>query len=417
MPNNKVTIVVSCVDKYAQAWPAFKHGMEKYWKDCPFPIIAITNFKDFPIGRTIKVGKDISWSDTMKKGLEQIDSDVIFFMMEDYFLTGKVDTQTLIRYSKLLLENKIDHIRLLPPAPGLDTGAFITPNLECKHPYEKEDSLWVFQDDAEYRASLAAGLWRKEVFLKFLENNKNPWEFEHDAGIMSRGNDRHLCCVDPYIISWPWRTNPHNDCKESPIRKGQWTHAAHLYNEYEGLGMDLQWHPNGARLSKNTRIRTWEWFYIGKNSIIDDFCYISTKLELGKYSHIAPHCVLAGGKDYIVQIRDYCSLSSGVKIYCASNDFVNDLIIINPGFDYGANNVSGNVDIKNYVGIGTNTVIMPNQLIPEGVAIGGMSWAPANFPFKPWTVYAGIPIKPIGKRNKINVLNQVKKIEEYNEKN
>ncbi len=413
MSQNKVTIVVGSVDKYSQAWPAFKHGFKKYWPDCPWEVVAITNFKDFPVGRTIKIGEDKSWADSVRKGMEQIDSDVILWMMEDYWLTGPVNTEYMLKYAKLLLEDKIDHIRLLPPAPGLDVGAPITPDLECKHPYCAGSDLWVFQDDAEYRASLACSLWRKDVFLKFLKEGTTPWEFEHNAGIMSRGNDRHLCCINPKVISWPWRTNPYPNGKESPIRKGQWTGAAHQYNKYESVGMNLQWHPNRARVSENVRIRNWKHFYIGAHSIIDDFCYISTKIEIGKYTHICPGCTIAGGQDYILQIRDYCSIASGVKIYCASNDYKNDLVILNPGFDYGEKVIAGNIDIGNYVGIGANTVIMPNCQIGEGVVIGAQSFVPPGVFLPPWTVWAGIPVKKIGERNKKNVLRQVERIKQH----
>ena len=68
--------------------------------------------------------------------------------------------------------------------------------------------------------------------------------------------------------------------------------------------------------------------------------------------------------------------------------------------------------LEKYTGIGTNSVIMPNNHIPEGVTIGALSFVPSNYKFEPWTVYAGRPIRPIKKRNKENVLrvlNQLKK--------
>jgi len=166
-----------------------------------------------------------------------------------------------------------------------------------------------------------------------------------------------------------------------------------------------------AIISPNIRIRVPEHFLIGENSIVDDFSYFSTKIKVGKFSHIASGCSVAGGKDMLFTLGDFCSLSSGVKIWCGTNDFVNDLIILDLGIDIGANICKGNVSIGNYCGIGTNAVIMPNNDIPEGVAIGGLSWTPANYKFEPWTVYAGIPIKKIKNRNKNNIMNQVRKIE------
>ena len=55
---------------------------------------------------------------------------------------------------------------------------------------------------------------------------------------------------------------------------------------------------------------------------------------------------------------------------------------------------------------------MPNNRIPEGVAIGALSYVPQNFNFKSWSVYAGTPIRLIKKREKKKILlkfNQFKK--------
>ena len=61
--------------------------------------------------------------------------------------------------------------------------------------------------------------------------------------------------------------------------------------------------------------------------------------------------------------------------------------------------------------VGANSVIMPDNSIPDGTVIGALSFVPAAFKFKPWSVYAGIPIRFISARNKAGVLKQVKKLE------
>lgn len=160
-------------------------------------------------------------------------------------------------------------------------------------------------------------------------------------------------------------------------------------------------------ISPNTRIRYPELLQIGDSSIIDDFCYISTQLKVGINSHIASGCSIAGGQKHTFTLGDFSSLSSGVKIWCSSNDFVNDLIILTPEIDVDLNFCSGDVTLGNYCGVGANSVIMPNNNIPEGVAIGGLSWVPANSMLEPWSVYAGIPVKKIKDRNKENILRQI----------
>ena len=50
---------------------------------------------------------------------------------------------------------------------------------------------------------------------------------------------------------------------------------------------------------------------------------------------------------------------------------------------------------------------MPNNIIPDGVAIGALSFIPQNFNFKSWSVYAGTPIRFIKKRNKKEILKKL----------
>ena len=65
-------------------------------------------------------------------------------------------------------------------------------------------------------------------------------------------------------------------------------------------------------VSPNVRIRHPDLFEIGEHSIVDDFCYFSTRVRIGVCSHIASGCSIAGGRARQFTLGDYCSLSSGV---------------------------------------------------------------------------------------------------------
>jgi acetyltransferase-like isoleucine patch superfamily enzyme len=165
-------------------------------------------------------------------------------------------------------------------------------------------------------------------------------------------------------------------------------------------------------ISKNARIRYS--YRIGEYSIIDDFCYFSVQLRIGRFFHIAPSVTIAGGSDLTFTAGDYGALASGVRVFCGSDDFVNDLGNILPSdmSDIKTNVMKGNVTLGNAVTIGANTVIMPDNKIPNGVCIGAMSFVPSRFKFEPWTVYAGSPkLRVIKKRNKENVLREIREIE------
>lgn len=166
-------------------------------------------------------------------------------------------------------------------------------------------------------------------------------------------------------------------------------------------------------ISGNCRIRHPEYFSVGEHSIVDDYSYFSTKVRIGRCSHIAACCTVAGGKKMSFTLGNYCSVSSGVRIWCASDDFVNDIVTIVPEGSGGIKDhlITGDVSIADMCAVGSNAVIMPGNSIPEGTVIGALSFVPPGFKFKSWSVYAGIPVKRIGSRNRKNVLRQAALLE------
>jgi len=166
-------------------------------------------------------------------------------------------------------------------------------------------------------------------------------------------------------------------------------------------------------ISPNIRVRHPAHFLVGDGSIIDDFCYFSTKIRIGRYAHVASGCSVAGGAQRLFALGDYSSLSSGVKIWCTSDDFVNDLVTITPP-EWGVikdHLITGDVLCDELTAVGANSVVMPKNHLPEGAVIGALSFVPPEFPFEPWSVYAGIPIRRIAARNRDNVLRQRDQIE------
>ena len=151
---------------------------------------------------------------------------------------------------------------------------------------------------------------------------------------------------------------------------------------------------------------------MGDHSIVDDYCYFSARVTIGRCSHVASGCSIAGGREHHCSIGDFSSLSSGVKIWCASDDFVNDVVtIVPPGIENPKTHIiAGDVALGNYTAVGANSVVMPKNTIPEGTVIGALSYVPPAFDFEEWSVYAGSPIRLVKKRNRKNVLAQVAKL-------
>lgn len=181
-----------------------------------------------------------------------------------------------------------------------------------------------------------------------------------------------------------------------------------------GHNSQAGWHLRPI-ISPNSRVRYPEHLVVGAYSIIDDFCYLSTKVRIGQCSHIASGCSIAGGVERQFVLGDFSSLSSGVKVWCTSDNFTNDIVTILPeeAGPIKSKLIAGDVIIGDFTAVGSNAVIMPNNHIPIGSVIGALSFVPAGFDFKPWSIYAGIPIRYIGQRNRDNVLAQTEKLKEF----
>ena len=166
-------------------------------------------------------------------------------------------------------------------------------------------------------------------------------------------------------------------------------------------------------ISPNIRVRVPEHFIVGEDSIVDDYCYFSTRVRIGRASHVASGCSVAGGASHQFTLGDYSSLSSGGENWCTSGDFVNDIVTIVPAAagTVKTHLIEGDVVIGNFTAVGSNSVVMPGNEIPDGTVIGALSFVPPRFTFEPWSVYAGTPIRLIRRRNKDNVLSQIKQLD------
>ena len=150
------------------------------------------------------------------------------------------------------------------------------------------------------------------------------------------------------------------------------------------------------------------------NIRIDDFSIISCKgiIEIFNFVHISAHCFISSATQ--IKIHNYSAISVGTKIFGACDDFSGDFLV-NPTIPKKFLNVKiGDVIIKEHVVIGSNSVIMPDIIINQGVAIGACSFVNKNC--NPWKIYAGSPIRFIKNRNN-NCLNLQKELENEIENN
>mgnify|MGYP006124906545 FL=1 len=167
------------------------------------------------------------------------------------------------------------------------------------------------------------------------------------------------------------------------------------------------------KLGKNLEIKKSVNFFccenivIGNNVRIEDYSIITGrgKLKIGDYVHISSHCCLLG--KYGIDLGNYVTIAPGVKIFSGSDDYSGNEIYTSFLKDKKfLEKNRGRIKIGDYVIVGSNSVIMPNLNIEEGVAIGALSFVNKNL--KSWTIYYGNKIVKGKKRSK-NFFTKLKK--------
>lgn len=138
---------------------------------------------------------------------------------------------------------------------------------------------------------------------------------------------------------------------------------------------------------------------IGSHVRIDDFCVLSAGdggIEIGSYIHLAVYSSLIGSE--LIRLSDFVNISSRVSIY-SNNDDYSGGTLTNPMIPYELKNIhTAPVVLHKHVIVGSGSIILPGVTLNEGVAIGALSLI--NKDCNEFTIYAGVPAKPLRKRKK-----------------
>lgn len=150
---------------------------------------------------------------------------------------------------------------------------------------------------------------------------------------------------------------------------------------------------------------------IGDNSRIDDFCVVSGKVILGKFNHITPMCLIAGGEPGIY-FEDFCTLAYGVKVFAQTDDYSGETMTNSLVCKKYKKEKFEKVNVGKHVIIGAGAIVFPGVNLAEGCSVGAMTLV--NRSTEPWGIYLGNPARRIKERKKDLLDLEKKFLEELN---
>ncbi|MGD0576318.1 MAG: hypothetical protein ABSB61_13295 [Anaerolineales bacterium] len=234
-------LVVSC-DRYRDVWDPFFTLLFRYWPDCPYPVYLGANQETFPSDRVqpILIGPDQDWSSNLLRMLEKLPQPDCLLLQEDFLLSGVVDTprvRDLVAYA----QRKGAGCMRLMPIPGAEAA--------CP---DSED-IGVLPKGSDYRVSLQAAWWQKQVLQVLLRQGETPWQFE------VRGSLRSGDLEFPFLSLLEGKGFPLNYFTTAVVR-GYWDPEAVRYCRQEGIQIDLLARPvlpSSMRVERGLVSRGW----------------------------------------------------------------------------------------------------------------------------------------------------------------
>jgi hypothetical protein len=172
-------ILIPTCNHYVHLIEGTLYTFKKFWPNHPDVVIVGYEEPQFELPQNCKF---VSLGE--QRGPKHFSTDLIEFFktftdeyfinfIDDTILTRTVDTNKLEKLFEILQSNDdLGKVFL--------TGSVVT---AIKDSYFKTDlcdieGIVEVKQDANYRTSIQASIWKKDIFLKYLKPNLSPWDFE-----------------------------------------------------------------------------------------------------------------------------------------------------------------------------------------------------------------------------------------------
>jgi acetyltransferase-like isoleucine patch superfamily enzyme len=122
-------------------------------------------------------------------------------------------------------------------------------------------------------------------------------------------------------------------------------------------------------------------------------------LTIGCYTHIAAGVFIAAKAGF--EMKNFANIAHGSRIYTVNDDYSGGHLM-GPTIPAELLSLSaGAIVMQEHSNVGAGAIVMPGATMAEGSVLGALSLLAK--PTEPWTIYGGVPAKPIKERRRDSI--------------
>ncbi len=173
-----MTMLIMSCDKFSDLWDGHVRLLEENWKNRGMKTYIVTDEPTQTSYDSVSVfatDEGMEWSQRLGRALELVQTEYVFFTLDDYFLIKPVDGKKIENLLSIMKKEKLDFFRLNDRP---------TPSYGKKYAGYKK--IYHLKTEACYSVNLGLGIWRTDFLKKTIREPRNIWRFEVSLSRIAR---------------------------------------------------------------------------------------------------------------------------------------------------------------------------------------------------------------------------------------
>ena len=222
MESEQLSIIVYSCWKNRDMWEIFSILFTKYWKDCPYQVVLVTDEyhqtnKQYVFTKVVE--KDATWALMIKEAIRQAKTPYVMLWMDDYLLCDYVVNSDIEMQLARMIEYHAANFRLIE-SPA------------CSGKYKDQNEIGYYRRGEAYSLATQVGIWDAEFLCKIIKDEWRAWDFERKASLQKGSSIQPILVSLDYVFPY-----------EEGVRKGKWMVAGAKLCQRNGIKLDTKVRP------------------------------------------------------------------------------------------------------------------------------------------------------------------------------